>query len=108
MLRPTAVHRPHAARADGQALAVAHERDLRVVVLLAPVRVASENHFGAVVRPGGLLVLAEGQRFNGPSQAVSYGDDAAAATNYPLVRETAGSESGSRRARTATAARPPS
>ncbi|HKV54613.1 MAG TPA: kelch repeat-containing protein, partial [Candidatus Binataceae bacterium] len=32
----------------------------------------------------------EGHRFNGLSQAVSYGDDYTAATNYPLVRLTKG------------------
>ena len=38
-----------------------------------------------LVRPG-LSYSVSGQRFNGLSQAVGYGDDAAAATNYPLVR----------------------
>ena len=35
---------------------------------------------------GGFSYSLSGQRFNGMSQAVGYGDDAAAATNYPLVR----------------------
>jgi hypothetical protein len=35
---------------------------------------------------GGLSYSLGGQRFNGMSQAVGYGDDASAATNYPLVR----------------------
>src|SRR4029078_9708969 len=34
----------------------------------------------------GFSYSVSGQRFNGLSQAVGYGDDAAAATNYPLVR----------------------
>ncbi len=36
----------------------------------------------------GETVSISGRRFNGLSQAVSYGDDYAAATNYPLVRVT--------------------
>ena len=35
---------------------------------------------------GGFTYSIQGFRFNGMSQAVGYGDDAAAATNYPLVR----------------------
>jgi hypothetical protein len=35
---------------------------------------------------GGFSYSLSGQRFNGMSQAVGYGDDASAATNYPLVR----------------------
>jgi hypothetical protein len=35
---------------------------------------------------GGFTYSIQGIRFNGMSQAVGYGDDAAAATNYPLVR----------------------
>ena len=34
----------------------------------------------------GFTYTIQGVRFNGMSQAVGYGDDAAAATNYPLVR----------------------
>jgi hypothetical protein len=34
----------------------------------------------------GFTYSVSGQRFNGMSQAVGYGDDASAATNYPLVR----------------------
>ena len=34
----------------------------------------------------GFSYSLSGHRFNGMSQAVGYGDDAAAATNYPLVR----------------------
>jgi hypothetical protein len=37
------------------------------------------------LRPGWTYTL-HGRQLNGLSQAVSYGDDAAAATNYPLVR----------------------
>jgi Kelch motif len=37
------------------------------------------------IRPGETYTL-EGQQLNGLSQAVSYGDDATMATNYPLVR----------------------
>src|SRR5262249_42076344 len=37
------------------------------------------------VRPLGTYSVS-GRLFNGMSQAVGYGDDAAAATNYPLVR----------------------
>jgi hypothetical protein len=39
------------------------------------------------LRPGGSYVIL-GQRFNGMSQGAAYGDDAQAATNYPLVRIT--------------------
>jgi hypothetical protein len=39
---------------------------------------------GSVI--AGLTYSVSGYRFNGLSQAVGYGDDAAAATNYPLVR----------------------
>lgn len=39
----------------------------------------------AVITPGATHTIS-GMRFNGLSQAVSYGDDAAMATNYPLVR----------------------
>lgn len=39
------------------------------------------------VRPNSTITLS-GLRFNGISQAVAYGDDAAAATNYPIVRIT--------------------
>ena len=35
---------------------------------------------------GGLSYTVSGYLFNGMSQAVGYGDDASAATNYPLVR----------------------
>ncbi len=34
----------------------------------------------------GTTISVAGQRFNGSSQGVAYGDDAAAATNYPLAR----------------------
>jgi hypothetical protein len=37
------------------------------------------------LRAGGTYTL-QGQQINGLSQAVGYGDDAASATNYPLVR----------------------
>jgi hypothetical protein len=36
----------------------------------------------------GTIISVSGTQFNGLSQAVSYGDDYAAATNYPLVRIT--------------------
>lgn len=39
------------------------------------------------VRPGASYVIV-GRRFNGMSQGAAYGDDAQAATNYPLVRIT--------------------
>ena len=48
-----------------------------------PVITASPN---SVVR--GNTVAISGTQFNGLSQAVSYGDDYAAATNYPIVRIT--------------------
>ena len=41
----------------------------------------------STVSPGGSYVIS-GHRFNGFSQAAAYGDDAQAATNYPLVRIT--------------------
>jgi hypothetical protein len=41
----------------------------------------------ATVSPGGSYVIS-GKQFNGLSQAGGYGDDAQAATNYPLVRIT--------------------
>ncbi|HEV7518171.1 MAG TPA: hypothetical protein VGR07_17880, partial [Thermoanaerobaculia bacterium] len=47
----------------------------RPVVTLAP----------TIVAAGGATIVG-GTQFNGLSQAVSYGDDYAAATNYPLVR----------------------
>jgi hypothetical protein len=37
------------------------------------------------LEPGHTYVL-RGERFNGMTQAVAYGDDATMATNYPLVR----------------------
>jgi hypothetical protein len=37
------------------------------------------------IAPGSTIVIS-GTQFNGLSQAVGYGDDAMAATNYPLVR----------------------
>jgi len=40
------------------------------------------------VNPGGKNFLLTGTQFNGLSQAVAYGDDYQAATNYPLVRIT--------------------
>ncbi len=40
------------------------------------------------VQLGGTYAIY-GRQFNGLSQAVSYGDDAQQATNYPLVRATA-------------------
>jgi hypothetical protein len=39
----------------------------------------------ALIVPGSTIPIA-GTQFNGLSQAVGYGDDASAATNYPLVR----------------------
>lgn len=39
-----------------------------------------------VMLPGGTNYTLSGRQFNGLSQAVSYGDDAQMATNYPLVR----------------------
>jgi Kelch motif protein len=39
----------------------------------------------AQIEPGSTIVIA-GLQFNGLSQAVAYGDDYSAATNYPLVR----------------------
>jgi hypothetical protein len=48
-----------------------------------PVVTASPN---PVVR--GSTIAISGTQFNGLSQAVSYGDDYAAATNYPIVRIT--------------------
>ena len=43
------------------------------------------TQFPADVHPAGTYMLF-GQQFNGLSQAVSYGDDAQMATNYPIVR----------------------
>jgi hypothetical protein len=40
------------------------------------------------VNPGGTNFQLTGTQFNGRSQAVAYGDDYQAATNYPLVRIT--------------------
>jgi hypothetical protein len=40
------------------------------------------------IAPGGANYQITGTQFNGLSQAVSYGDDYQAATNYPLVRIT--------------------
>ncbi len=42
----------------------------------------------ATVTPGGTNYPISGTQFNGLSQAVSYGDDYQAATNFPLVRIT--------------------
>jgi len=44
--------------------------------------------FPAQVVPGGTNYSLTGTQFNGLSQAVAYGDDYQAATNYPLVRFT--------------------
>jgi hypothetical protein len=44
----------------------------------------------ANIRPGETITVM-GQRFNGSSQTVGYGDDSSAATNYPLARLTASS-----------------
>ena len=41
----------------------------------------------SVITAGGTFAIS-GRQFNGLSQAVAYGDDAQAATNYPLVRIT--------------------
>jgi Kelch motif len=41
----------------------------------------------AIIAPGSTIAIS-GTQFNGLSQAVGYGDDAMAATNYPLVRIT--------------------
>ena len=50
-------------------------------------RLAAADHVVAVASSTAALSYSlSGQRFNGLSQAVGYGDDAAAATNYPLVR----------------------
>jgi hypothetical protein len=43
------------------------------------------NNCPAAIAPGSTIQIA-GLRFNGFSQAVGYGDDSSAATNYPLVR----------------------
>jgi hypothetical protein len=42
----------------------------------------------AQISPGGTNYQLSGTQFNGLSQAVAYGDDYQAATNYPLVRVT--------------------
>jgi hypothetical protein len=44
--------------------------------------------FPAQVNPGGKNFQLAGTQFNGLSQAIGYGDDYNAATNYPLVRIT--------------------
>jgi hypothetical protein len=49
----------------------------RPVVANAPIRVSRGKSY-----------LLTGRGFNGTSQGVAYGDDAQAATNYPLVRIT--------------------
>lgn len=43
------------------------------------------NNCPATINAGGTIQIS-GLRFNGFSQAVGYGDDSTAATNYPLVR----------------------
>ncbi|HTW57108.1 MAG TPA: kelch repeat-containing protein [Terriglobales bacterium] len=48
----------------------------------------------------GSMVQISGTQFNGLSQAVAYGDDAEAATNYPLVRVTNQSNNQERYCRT--------
>jgi hypothetical protein len=44
----------------------------------------------ATLSAGATNMLIKGTQFNGLSQAVAYGDDYQAATNYPLVRITSG------------------
>jgi len=46
------------------------------------------NSFPATVTPGTMGYSLTGWQFNGLSQGAMYGDDAQAATNYPLVRIT--------------------
>lgn len=50
-----------------------------------PVWRPSITHVPSFVQPGFTYTL-QGRQLNGLSQAVAYGDDAASATNYPLVR----------------------
>jgi hypothetical protein len=51
----------------------------------APTKKRGDKTTYRAIQPGESLTL-RGRKFNGLSQAVSYGDDAAMATNYPLVR----------------------
>ncbi len=52
-----------------------------------PTRPGEEGTPGSVIAPGATYTIA-GRQLNGVSQAENYGDDEAAATNYPLVRIT--------------------
>jgi hypothetical protein len=52
-----------------------------------PTRPGDEGTPGSVIAPGATYTIA-GRQLNGVSQAENYGDDEAAATNYPLVRIT--------------------
>lgn len=62
--------------------------DLKVMAMLQPkieaLHGVLEGNTTTLVR--GETYLARGKLFNGVSQAVSYGDDATMATNYPLAR----------------------
>jgi hypothetical protein len=71
--------------------------DLKVVAMLQPKIEALQGVLDGNTRTldRGQTYLVRGKRFNGVSQAVSYGDDATMATNYPLARLVKSGISGS-------------
>ena len=74
----------------GQVLYTDGSRDVEIYT---PAGTANPNWAPSTVLPTPLLsrgssIVLMGNKFNGYSQAVAYGDDAQAATNYPIVRLT--------------------
>jgi hypothetical protein len=72
----------------GQILFAAQTDDIAIYSYFGCINPAAQPHITAcpaIIRPLNSYTLS-GRLLNGLSQAVGYGDDASAATNYPLVR----------------------